>query len=140
MSESRKIEYPHPEILERWVIYLRGEGKNLKLSLPRIDAGWYKHAEDLFSRLAHPYSADVHRKAAELFYNANKAHNVVDGNKRTSIILVYLFYVVNGYLIQPDLDIKSWAKRIAKSKGRKSHDRWLGKLEEAFSTHTKPFL
>ena len=46
----------------------------------------------------------IHRKAAALLDAINRSHPLQDGNKRLSILLVMLFYVLNGYVLTVDPD------------------------------------
>lgn len=136
---SKRILYPSKETLENWVEVLKTD-TYLKLSLPIIDDRWYELIFATIVRAKHSYSqGDVHAKAAELFYNINKAHDYTDGNKRSSIIVVYLFYIVNDYMILEHLDIRQMAKKVAASHGRTQHDKWLRKLEDLFKRCTRPF-
>ena len=109
------------------------------LALPAIDDGWYADIMDVVKRADHSYAErDLHHRAAELFYNTIKGHNFIDGNKRSSIVLVYLFYILNRHYIVSKLDIRKLAKRAAKSRCRGRHDSWTGKLAKTFEHCTEP--
>ena len=137
MSE---IEYPDRDILEWWVTYLQESG-DINLSLPEINDFWYEQSLGVIERTKFSYvNESLHDKAAEIFYNVIKAHNLFDGNKRTGILLVYLFYLINGYYIIGKLDVRRRAKDVARSKGRIRHDEWIRKLSIAFSKCTKTFV
>jgi death-on-curing family protein len=131
------IFYPTQKVLELWVKLLRDENSSLELSLPNIDEEWYQKMMDVVTRAKNSYyPAELHLRAAELFYNTNKAHNFLDGNKRSSILIVYLFYVINDRYITSHLDIRKMAKSLAKSHGRSQHDRWIEKLRKCFEDST----
>lgn len=135
-----KIEYPDRDTLEWWVKVLRETG-DIDLSLPEINAVWYEQALGVIERVQYSYSSEnLHDRAAEIFYNTIKAHNLFDGNKRTGILLVYLFYLINGHYIVSKLDVRRKAKEVARSRGRARHDGWIKKLSSAFSKCTRPFV
>ncbi len=45
---------------------------------------------------------DVHSKAAALFHSVASNHAFVDGNKRTAVLSVVVFYGLNGYEFDAD--------------------------------------
>ncbi|MGI8776920.1 MAG: type II toxin-antitoxin system death-on-curing family toxin [Acidimicrobiales bacterium] len=50
--------------------------------------------------------ADIHRMAAALCQGVCQAHAFLDGNKRTSLLAVAVFYALNGYDFNPsDADL-----------------------------------
>lgn len=136
---SKPIVYPERSDLEFWIDFLSNENVTLKLALPAADDHWYECMLDVIQRVEFSYSTnDIHTRAAELFYNTNKAHNFGDGNKRSSILVVYLFYVMNDLYINKRLEVKNLAKAVAKSRGRKQHDKWLEKIRNMFESCTEP--
>jgi death-on-curing protein len=44
--------------------------------------------------------ADIHTKAAALFYSLCRNHAFVDGNKRTALMAIGTFYGLNGWWIE----------------------------------------
>jgi death on curing protein len=46
--------------------------------------------------------ADIHCKAAALMHSLIGNHPFVDGNKRTAVMAVYLFYGFNGYILEAE--------------------------------------
>lgn len=56
------------------------------------------------SALGRPYSGyyrAIHQKAAALVDSMSKNHGFVDGNKRTTLLLLHTFVVRSGYSIVP---------------------------------------
>ena len=45
---------------------------------------------------------DIHAKAAALFHSLVRNHPFVDGNKRTGVLSLAVFYRINGYLLAAD--------------------------------------
>ena len=110
----------------------------LKLALPLIDSEWYERIHEVVERVKMPYSpSNLHHKAALLFYNINKAHSYIDGNKRSSIVILYLFYLINDRYIPASLNLKKLAKSVAKSKGRARQEDWIDKLEKCFKENVR---
>ena len=135
-----KIEYPDQETLNWWTRYIQEEPKNifLKRYLPRTNKEWEQRIMSIISLVKmaqdHGYTAgDLHHIGAKIFYKINKAHGEIDGNKRSSIIVIYLFYLLNNYFIAKPEDMRVMAKLIAKSKGRRNQNSWISKIEKFFS-------
>lgn len=55
---------------------------------------------------------------SRLLYKIAKRHELGDGNKRSSVIGVYLFCLLNNYRITDPTTLKQQAKRVAMTKGR----------------------
>lgn len=133
------LQYPNSDILHWWVEYLQTD-RALKLALPKIDDEWYAAMIDVITRVQYSYSPDeVFTRGAEIFYNTIKAHNFLDGNKRSGILVVYLFFIINGYYIIDKLDVRQTAKKVARSRGRIRHDWWIKKLCSVFRRCTNQF-
>lgn len=131
------VYYPDKEDIEWWMNHLRGENPVLDLSLPVVDQNWSGHILNLIDLLKlSAYPEDVHHKAALLFYKIIKNHNYIDGNKRSGVVMVYLFYLVNGCMLQRTIDIQAVAKRVAASRPSRV-DKWVHYLECEFREHTK---
>jgi death on curing protein len=56
---------------------------------------------DLFGVEIYP---DLHKKAAALIDGINRAHALLDGNRRLSWVLMVLFYERNGFDLYADMD------------------------------------
>lgn len=46
----------------------------------------------------------LHLKAAALMHSLIRSHPFVDGNKRTAVIAVGIFYLLNGYSLEAEQD------------------------------------
>lgn len=137
MSE---IYYPSRSDLEWWVGFLREENTTLKLKLPAIDEEWYRLMLSAIERIhVIPVPMTLYEKGAQLFYNIAKGHSFVDGNKRSSIVVIYVFFLVNDKFIKIDVDMGDLAKKVARSIGRARHDFWIEKLADLFEEGTEPF-
>lgn len=62
----------------------------------------------------HDAYPDIHRKAAALMHSLIRNHAFVDGNKRTAVLAVDVFYGLNGWEVNADQgDIVALALDIA---------------------------
>lgn len=52
-------------------------------------------------------------RAANLFFNLNRGHPFVDGNKRTSLLVTFYFLMWNGYFLTIPKDADIFIKQIA---------------------------
>jgi death-on-curing family protein len=134
-----KAYFPDYEDLAWWVNYVKGSSSVLKLSLPITNAAWYDRTLGVIELLRLPYYGnDLHMLAARLFYKVVKDHNYSDGNKRSAIVAVYVFLLLNDYSISPSLDIRKLAKNTAKTKGSKGEERCTRKIYAALLKHSEP--
>ncbi len=134
------IEYPDQYFLDWWIEYIQEESSNifLKKYLPKTDKEWVNRVLGVISHIKmqqeHGYiPTELHAIGSNIFYKINKAHNEIDGNKRSSIIVIYLYYLLNDYAILKAEDLRFMAKDIAKSKGRRNQNSWLKKINTFFS-------
>ncbi len=125
------VSYPSRIIVKDWIEILKNENTELKLRLPRTNELWFDRVLSNIE-LAHIAYCDdeVFVKGAHLFYYLDKDHNFVDGNKRSTIVITYLFFLINGYFISKPEHIRLLAKKVAKSVGSKHKDRWMEKIEK----------
>ncbi|MBC7981661.1 type II toxin-antitoxin system death-on-curing family toxin [Candidatus Parcubacteria bacterium] len=106
----------------RDIIHILQNGKfDMKKYLPPVGERWYKvvtECSDYVTSTSHyEGEANFYDICARLLYKIVKKHELHDGNKRTAVISVYLFCLMNDYLILNPEDIKKLAKRIASTKG-----------------------
>ena len=110
-------------------VFKRVEGIVRIVPLPSfLDKDWYEKVLDTLERAKLIYSNQEHEVAARLFYYLIKDHNFVDGNKRTGIIITYLFLIMNGYTVTSPIKIKALAKKVARSHGSSRQDKWIEKI------------
>jgi death-on-curing family protein len=130
------ISYPTKEDIELWISILRQENTQLKLKLPHDDSHWYDHVCSAVLRIQNDYTHDLHEKAARLFYYLNKGHHFVDGNKRTAIVVTYLFLLLNNRWITHPRKIETLAKQLAQSHGSVRIDYWMQKIKQVLESVT----
>ena len=60
--------------------------------LPKIDDGWFDSVLGIVELLKLPhYSDTLKHKGAHLFYKVVKNHLFIDGNKRSAVMIIYIF-------------------------------------------------
>lgn len=130
----QQIAFPSKKQIEWWVKHLKSADPMLNLNLPRVDEKWFDDICSIIARLQFSFSPqELHTVAAHLFYNIDKRHDVIDGNKRSAIVIIYLFYLVNGYLLLEKANVKNLAKKVAKSRGHRQRAVWIEKIKNQLS-------
>lgn len=127
------IIYPDREDFQWWIEHLKSGDPLLKMKLPDVDEEWYQDMCSTVDRLQLPcYEHELHIIAARLFYKVCKHHYRIDGNKRSAIVVIYLFYLMNGYLLSQRIGIKDFTVKVARSRPKKE-TWWLSRIEKDFS-------
>jgi len=124
--------YPDKEVLQRWVELLEQPTFVLHRYLPPIDEGWITTILATFDLLQFIYYSDsFHYKAAHMFYKICKNHYFIDSNKRSSIIVLYLFCIINGYIITcPPEAVKTLAEKTAMIQGSSNYENDIRDIED----------
>ncbi|MBY0539005.1 type II toxin-antitoxin system death-on-curing family toxin [Patescibacteria group bacterium] len=120
---------------------LRDGEYKIKKYLPSIDADWFRIVSDCLEYVegtAKYEECSFHELVARLLYKVVKRHELGDGNKRTSVIVTYLFCLVNGHAVTSAKDLKAQAKRAARSKGRVQEDALKKKIAETLKEFVIP--
>jgi death-on-curing family protein len=93
--------------------------------LPAISDDWFVSVCECLEYIesTNQYlSLDILEEAARILYKVVKKHDLADSNKRSAVICVYLFCLLNDYVVVYPTRLKEEAKRIAKTKGRENED------------------
>lgn len=109
--------YPTEDNLKSWIKFLNDPQTKLHEYLPNIDNTWYKHVLSPIELVQLPYfKDDLCTKGANIFYKITKNHNLIDGNKRSAVIVTYLFFLLNRstFNMSPE-DLKNIAKETAEN-------------------------
>jgi death-on-curing protein len=69
-------------------------GPNLLADFGLVDAAAQRPMQSAFGQDAYP---GIHEKAAALFHSLVKNHAFIDGNKRTAVVALGIFYLLNGW-------------------------------------------
>lgn len=84
---------------------------------------------------------DVHEAAARLMFGIVKGHKLADGNKRSSILCMIGFYVLNNYdvIFDPE-DLYNKAKELAALDSQTIDDeKEIADLTSFLKNNTRPF-
>lgn len=72
-------------------------GPDLLADFGLLEAAVLRPQQSVFGTDAYP---DIHTKAAAMMHSLIRNHPFVDGNKRTGVLSVILFYNLNGYMVE----------------------------------------
>lgn len=137
-EDEDEIFYPDKDVIKYWIEILKSENFTLKTKLPITDEEWFCVVTDTIERIRFEYIEGIHSKAGHLFFYINKNHNFIDGNKRTTTVIVYLFYLINKYKIISPNRFEILLKKVAKSHGARNKDYWMKTIERELSYIAKP--
>lgn len=116
------LKYPNADAIFTWATIV-GDYENLSKFLPAINKDWARLLEADFQLCQmHPDAQSMERSAARLFYRIIKNHHFIDGNKRSAVICMYFFLVLNKYDCTMEWqDLYNLAKTVAE-KTQKSEE------------------
>lgn len=66
-----------------------------------VESAVFRPQQSVMGRDAYP---DLHSKAAALFHAIANNHGFLEGNKRTAVLAVILFYNLNGWQVRVEQD------------------------------------
>ena len=72
-------------------------GPDLLADFGLLEAAVLRPQQTVFGSDAYP---DIHTKAAAMFHSLIRSHPFIDGNKRTAVLSMIVFYNLNGYAIE----------------------------------------
>lgn len=133
-SQKNSVYFPTREELKEWAEKLLAQNFPF---LPLIDEVWVDDTLPCFevTRIHPDCQQDLHAAAASVFYKVNKNHRRVDGNKRSSIICMYLLYLLNGWKLEcTQQEIEEQALAIAATQGN-SETMMLPKVKNFLFQH-----
>lgn len=116
------VRWPRKAEFQDFIEVLQEGDYTVGKYLPRIDDNWYEVIASCVGYVAETSHYDEEATfmdiCARLLYKIAKRHELGDGNKRSSVIALYLFCLINDYYIIDPAVIKQLAKRVASTKGR----------------------
>lgn len=74
-------------------------GPDLLADFGLLEAAVLRPQQSVFGSDAYP---DIHSKAAAMMHSLIRNHPFVDGNKRTGVLSVIVFYNLNGHSVEAD--------------------------------------
>lgn len=74
-------------------------GPDLLADFGLLEAAVLRPQQTIFGADAYP---DIHAKATAMMHSLTRSHPFIDGNKRTAVLSMIVFYNLNGYAIDAD--------------------------------------
>lgn len=130
-----RFTYPVQDDLRKFVSILRQGDHEISHHLPSTSEYWFEALADMIRYVGdteeHAGVLNLHEVAARLMYKVVKRHKFDDGNKRSAVIGVFLFLLLNdANIASPDLLIRE-ARRIARTRGRTNEQLVCRRVAEA---------
>jgi len=126
--------YPQELDLRIFVEIITNKKYEVSKYLPAISEEWFKVVFNCINYVQttsqYDTKNDFHSCCARLLYKVAKRHELSDGNKRSAVIAVYLFAILNDYNVSDPQELKVQARRAAKSKGRNNEDMLKRRIAE----------
>src|SRR5665213_4418943 len=95
--------YPTRTDLEEFVRILQTNKFRVSKYLPHIDEEWFDIIDDCIRYTEHiaQYEGEksFHDCCARLLYKVAKRHELHDGNKRSAVIAVFIFAIINDHAV-----------------------------------------
>lgn len=116
-----KFVYPDESDFRSFVGIIKASNFRIKKYLPPIDDKWYEVISECVQYVhttEHYEDLSFIEVCARILYKVAKRHELGDGNKRSSVMAVYVFCLLNDYYINDPQTVKKQAKRVAATKGR----------------------
>ncbi len=137
------IHYPSERILRFWIASISkpAEGNFLIPYLPEIDEDWYATMCSVFNLIRIPhYPQNFEHQAAHLFYKICKNHYLINSNKRSAVIVLYLFCLLNMFFLKAETEaILSIARETVESDPRSSEE-YVLQLEQKIAQLLAPLF
>ena len=135
--------YPSKNDLETFIFFIKENNFRITKYLPRINQAWFEIVSDSIQYVettAHYEPGDLFDCCARLLYKIAKRHELGDGNKRSSVIVVYLFCILNNKFVTSPAKIKREAKRAARTKGRENEKLIRKRISEEIKKTTTELI
>lgn len=120
-----EFNYPSEGDLRLFVRMVQRGNYTIGRYLPAISDDWFRSVADCVNYVAetsHYEPCSFHEACSRILYKVAKKHELTDANKRSAVIAVYLFCILNDYRIIDPQTLKHQAKRIASTKGRNNEE------------------
>ena len=116
------FEYPSREDLQAFVQIISERKYRVSRYLPTVNEEWFDVVYDCIayvqSTADYETEQGFHDCCARLLYKIVKRHELGDGNKRSAVIAVFLFCLLNDYTVREPRILKEQARRVARTRGR----------------------
>ncbi len=135
--------YPEKEDLKIFIDVLKSGQYTISKYIPETNNDWFDCIFDCirYIKETHHYqhNPSVHNIASRILYKVVKRHELGDGNKRSGVIVVYIFYLLNNFAIINPEELKRQAKRIARTRGRFFEELIKRRISEKLEKITENF-
>ncbi|MFH2232614.1 MAG: hypothetical protein ABII13_05620 [Patescibacteria group bacterium] len=122
VTQQFDVEYPDLTMIRAWYFMLKENDEFQKaFYLPAIDGAWCEQMLSAFQTTAirPDCRTNIKQAAACVFYKITKNHYRVDGNKRSAVICIFFFFLVNGFwLNMPSIELYELSRELAMSKSQ----------------------
>ena len=137
-----RFVYPDKGDFLIFIDLIRDSNYAVRRFLPPISEEWFELISNcvVYVEQTSSYENNLsfHEVCARILYKVAKRHELGDGNKRSSVMAVYLFCLLNDYsILKPEI-IKQQAKRAAKSKGRMNEELMRGRIASVLEKVIRP--
>ncbi len=136
------LTYPSKDDLEAFVGIISSKKYRISKFLPHIDQHWFRIINDCIRYVEHTShylpNNNFHDCCARLLYKIAKRHELGDGNKRSAVITVYIFSVLNDHYVTDPVQLKEEALRAARSKGRENEELLKRRMTDVLNSIIKP--
>ena len=118
-------------------------GPGLLADFGLLESAVLRAQQSVFGADAYP---DIHSKAAALLHSLIRNHPFIDGNKRTAVLSVLVFYELNGYWVEAEQDEPADRTRLPgrceteRDSTRRERTRWAAHALKTWRTSAFPLL
>ncbi len=133
--------YPTEDDFRLFVKILQEGEYTINKYLPAISEDWFKSVSECteYVRQTSSYTQHTfHEECARILYKVTKKHELADSNKRSALMSVILFCLVNDYRVENPDELKRQAQRIARTKGRNNEDVVRARVAECLADFILP--
>lgn len=135
--------YPTRTDLEDFVRILQTNKFRVSKYLPHIDEEWFDIIDDCVryveNTARYEGGRNFHDCCARLLYKVAKRHELHDGNKRSAVITIFIFAVLNDHAVITPSNLKDQARRAAATKGRRNEELMKRRIAQSFVEDIVPF-
>lgn len=129
------LVFPNKEKIGAFIGFVESaEASFLADYLPDCNDHWYNTVCGTLEQVQMPYfNGQIVNTAAYIFYKLCKNHGLPDGNKRTAVIIMYLFLYENDYIPHIDTDALVRLAHSVAISSREDHEAYIEHLKFTFS-------
>lgn len=130
------MQYPTKRDLNTFVSLIQEGSYEITKYLPAVSQDWYVSVMDCigYVKSTAKYNPDdLCAETSRILYKIVKKHGLTDSNKRTGVIVAYVFLLLNSYAIANPNILKNAARQIARTKGRVNEELIISRVARKLS-------